>query len=81
MSHRLSENGPFGFDSHGPAFDQWFLETVRRGNYRQLLRCHPKLETEAVQDALDSALVALAATGFSATGTEILSYEGPFGIG
>lgn len=44
-----------------------------------LLRCDPGLETEAVQDALDSALVPLAATGFSATGTEVLSYEGPFG--
>ncbi len=46
-----------------------------------LLRCDPGLETEAVRDALDSALVPLAASGFSATGTEVLSYEGPFGAG
>jgi aromatic ring-opening dioxygenase LigB subunit len=81
MSHRLTEDGPFGFDSHGPAFDQWFLETVRRGDYRQILQCDPELETEAAHDALNSALVALAATGFSATGAEILSYEAPFGVG
>ena len=81
MSHRLTEDGPIGFDSHGLAFDQWFLETVRRGDHRQLLECDPELEAEAAQDALDSALVALAATEFSATGTEVLSYEGPFGVG
>jgi aromatic ring-opening dioxygenase LigB subunit len=69
-------DGPFGFDSRGPAFDQWFLEKVRRGGYRQLLQCDPELETEAAQDALDSALVALAATGFSATGRKFSAMKG-----
>jgi len=35
----------------------------------------------AEEDALDSLLVALGATGFNANGTEVLSYEGPFGVG
>jgi hypothetical protein len=45
------------------------------------LEFDPELEKEAAQDALDSVLVAAGAIGFSATGAELLHYEGPFGVG
>jgi MEMO1 family protein len=57
------------------------IGTLRRGGHRELLDFSPELKEAAEEDALDSVMVALGATGFNATGTEVLSYEGPFGVG
>jgi MEMO1 family protein len=81
MSHRLTSGAPNGFDARGAQFDQWLIGTLRRGAHRELLDFSPELEEAADEDALDSVMVALGATGFNATGTEVLSYEGPFGVG
>jgi aromatic ring-opening dioxygenase LigB subunit len=81
MSHRLTSGAPCGFDARGAEFDQWLIGALRRGRYRELLDFSPDLERAAAEDALDSVLVAFGAIGFNATGTEILSYDGPFGVG
>jgi AmmeMemoRadiSam system protein B len=81
MSHRLAVDGPLGFDPRGLEFDRWVIDTLRRGQYRDLLKVDPELEKAAAQDALDSVLVALGAAGFSAAGAEVLNYEAPFGVG
>ena len=81
LSHRLTLGAPRGFDPRGAEFDQWFIDTLRHGGYRQLLDFSPDLEETAEEDALDSVLVGFGATGFNADGTEVLSYEGPFGVG
>ena len=81
MSHRLTLGAPFGFSARGLDFDGWMLDTLRRGDYRGLLKLDPGLKGEAAEDALDSVLVALGAVGFSSTGAEVLNYERPFGVG
>ena len=81
MSHRLALGAPYGFDARGAEFDQWLIGTLRRGGYRELLDFSSDLDEAAEEDVLDSVLVALGATGFNANGAEILSYEGPFGVG
>jgi AmmeMemoRadiSam system protein B len=81
MSHRLTADAPCGFDERGAEFDQWLIGKLHRGAHRELLDFSPLLRKGAKEDALDSALVALGATGFDATGSEVLSYEGPFGVG
>lgn len=81
MSHRLTADAPCGFDARGEQFDQWLIGKLRRGVHRELLDFSPRLKKGAREDALDSVLVALGATGFDATGSEVLSYEGPFGVG
>jgi len=81
LSHRLTSSAPSGFDARGAEFDLWLVDTLRRGGHRELLDFSPDLKKAAGEDALDSVLVGLGATGFNATSTEILSYEGPFGVG
>lgn len=83
MSHRLTLGAPFGFSARGLDFDGWMLDTLRRGDYRSLLKLDPGLmKGEAADDALDSVLVALGAVGFSINrGAEVLNYERPFGVG
>ena len=81
MSHRLTPNAPYGFDPRGAKFDQWLVSRLRRGAYRELLSFSADLKEAAGEDALDSVLVALGATAFKTTGSELLSYESPFGVG
>jgi aromatic ring-opening dioxygenase LigB subunit len=81
MSHRLTADAPCGFDAQGAEFDHWMMRKLRRGAHRELLHFSPLLKGGAKEDALDSVLVAVDATGFDATGSEVLSYEGPFGVG
>jgi MEMO1 family protein len=81
LSHRLTEDAPCGFDARGAEFDQWLIGSLRHGAHHQLLDISPNLKSAAKEDALDSVLVGLGATGFDATGSEVLSYEGPFGVG
>ena len=81
MSHRLTLGAPCGYDARGAEFDRWLIDTLRRGGCRELLDFRQDLEEAAAQDALDSVLVALGATGFNANGAEVLNYDGPFGVG
>ena len=81
MSHRLTADAPCGFDARGAQFDQWLIGNLRRGAHRELLDFSPNLKRAAKEDALDCVLVGLGATGFDAAGSEVLSYEGPFGVG
>jgi hypothetical protein len=53
---------------------------LRRGAYRELLSFSAGLKEAAGEDTLDSVLVALGATAFKTTGSELLSYESPFGV-
>jgi MEMO1 family protein len=81
MSHRLTIGAPLGYDPRGREFDGWLVDILQRGTYRDLLQLDPQLEESAAQDVIAPLLVVLAALEFSATGSELLSYEGPFGVG
>ena len=81
MSHRLQPGAPAGYDPRAKLFDRAFIETVGRGAYRDLLRADSGLQKLAAEDAADSTVIAASAAGWSAAGHEVLSYEGPFGVG
>ncbi len=81
MSHRLQPGAPAGFHPRAKEFDRKFIECLRAGDYRQLTRLDPELQELAAEDAVDSTIVAAAAVNWSADGHEVLSYEGPFGVG
>ena len=81
MSHRLTVGAPLGYDPRGREFDGWLVHTLGRGAYGDLLQLDPQLHESAAQDVITPLLVVLAAVGFSAAGAELLSYEGPFGVG
>lgn len=81
MSHRLKPGAPCGFHPRAASFDRQFIKRLERGQYRELLELDPDLQELAAEDAVDSAIIAAAATGWSSAGHEMLSYEGPFGVG
>jgi MEMO1 family protein len=81
MSHRLTIGAPLGYDPRGREFDNWLVDVLRRGTYHDLLQLDSRLDEAAAQDVIAPLLVVVAALGFSAAGSEVLSYEGPFGVG
>jgi AmmeMemoRadiSam system protein A len=82
MSHRLLPTAPAGYDPEAHVFDEAFIGLLRKGAFRELRRIDPALVERAAEDVVDSTSVALAASGYGSEGRhEVLSYEGPFGVG
>ncbi|AFQ42521.1 AmmeMemoRadiSam system protein A [Desulfosporosinus meridiei] len=77
LSHRLREDGPYGFASAGPEFDQFIVKTLQRDT-RKIADLPADLVEQAAECGYRSLLLALAAKEGA---PEVLSYEGPFGVG
>jgi hypothetical protein len=77
LSHRLKEDGPYGFDSAGPEFDQAVFQALQR-DPKKLTNLPVDLVEKAGECGFRSLRLALAAKEGS---PEVLSYEGPFGVG
>jgi AmmeMemoRadiSam system protein A len=81
MSHRLTPAAPSGFHPDGRRFDEALIALLRQGTYREIARIDSDLEESAAEDASDSTRIAVTAAGYRTEGHEVLSYEGPFGVG
>ncbi|MFZ4774257.1 MAG: AmmeMemoRadiSam system protein A [Terrimicrobiaceae bacterium] len=81
MSHRLRPNAPCGFHPQAHQFDETFIRLIQAGDYRKIRDIDPELRELAAEDAVDSTLIAAAAANWKTTGHQVLSYEGPFGVG
>ena len=82
MSHCLKEEGPYGYHPDGPKFDEALIDALKKKNIEKVLKLD-ELYTEAGECGLRSfcfLLGILEASGLSWQ-PEILSYEGPFGVG
>lgn len=77
LSHRLKEDGPYGFDPAGPEFDQFVFKTLQRDT-RKITSLPSDLVERAGECGYRSLRLALAAKEGA---PEVLSYEGPFGVG
>lgn len=81
MSHRLIPSAPGGFHPRAHEFDEKFVQLVDGGRFDSIAAIDEELQQLAGEDVVDSSVVALAAAGFSGTNHQLLSYEGPFGVG
>ncbi len=81
MSHRLTHEGPGGFSPRGKEFDEQLVELVKNYDVNGLLKFDPDLAEEAGQDALWSIAILLGALDGKKVRPQVLSYEGPFGVG
>ena len=82
LSHCLKEDGPYGFQSDGPKFDRELIESLKKKEVTNILKLNDKYP-EAGECGLRSfcfILGILEASGINWQ-AEILSYEGPFGVG
>jgi len=81
MSHRLTSDAPSGYSPAGKEFDEKLVRLVKEYDVKGILNFDPALAEEAGQDALWSIAILLGALDGLQVKTEVLSYEGPFGVG
>ena len=81
MSHRLTPDAPAGYSPRGQKFDEELVKLVKDYNVKGILEFDPALADEAGQDALWSIAILLGVLDGLKVKHELLSYEGPFGVG
>jgi AmmeMemoRadiSam system protein A/AmmeMemoRadiSam system protein B len=81
LSHKLKEDGPYGFAPEGPDFDRLTTEALGRADFLSLLLMDPELSEAAGECGLRSLWIMAGALDKKAVKSELLSYEGPFGVG
>jgi len=78
MSHRLIPGAPAGFHPQAKEFDEGFVRALEEGDWPGA--CAAPYRDEAAEDVVDSVRVAMGAAG-APRSAEVLSYEGPWGVG
>ena len=82
LSHCLRADGPYGFHPDGPKFDEKLIESLKKKDIGTILKLDD-LYPEAGECGLRSFCFLLGILEESKVDyqSEILSYEGPFGVG
>lgn len=81
LSHKLTPDGPYGYASEGPDFDNEVIKSIETGNLERLVNLPVSLCEAAAECGLRPLLVLAGALADKKVGSELLSYEGPFGVG
>lgn len=81
LSHRLLEDGPYGFDPNGPVYDQAIMKILSEGTFKDLLTMSPDLYEGAGECGHRSFTIMAGSLDRRSVRAEALSYEGPFGVG
>ena len=82
LSHCLKEDGPYGFHPEGPKFDEDLIDALKDKDTDKILKLN-NIYPEAGECGLRSICFLLGILEESGLNwkPEILSYEGPFGVG
>ncbi len=81
LSHKLTVDGPYGFDPAGPVFDDEIKEIFTQGDLESLYHLDPVLCEDAAECGLRSFWIMTGALESIWYRSELLSLEGPFGVG
>ena len=81
LSHRLTPDAPYGFRPEGPVFDQLVIDALRGHQWERIAGMDPDLIEEAGECGLRPLAILLGAARAAGLGSQVLSYEGPFGVG
>ena len=81
LSHKLKEDGPYGFAAEGPQFDRQVTEAMKTGNFLRFLTFDSAFCEAAAECGLRSFMILAGVFDGDAVEPEFLSYEGPFGVG
>lgn len=81
LSHKLATDGPYGFAPEGPLFDELACDAFRTGDFLKLLTADPSMCERAAECGLRSFQIMAGALDRTPIVAELLSHEGPFGVG
>jgi MEMO1 family protein len=81
LSHRLTPDAPYGFRPQGPLFDRLVIDALRARAWEQIEALDSDLVEEAGECGLRPLAILLGAGRAANLNSQVLSYEGPFGVG
>jgi len=81
LSHRLIIGGPYEYEPTAHLFDEQIVDAVSRGDSGGITGIDPDLRERAGECGYRSIIIALGAIGENLRDHQVLSYEGPFGVG
>ena len=81
LSHRLIKGAPAGFNPRGEEFDRLLVNYIEDYQVEKILTMEPGLVHAAGECGLRSIAVLLGCLDSEEVKAEVLSYEGPFGVG
>jgi AmmeMemoRadiSam system protein B len=81
LSHRLTKEAPGGYDPQGEVFNQQLIELIKKQDWSGILKIDPELIKTANECGLRSIIILAGLIESLNTRAEVLSYEGPFGVG
>ena len=81
LSHRLLETGPYGYKEEGPEYDRRIMDVMGSGDFEKLLEFPEDFCEKAGECGHRSFVMMAGALDRTAVRAELLSYEGPFGVG
>jgi len=81
MSHRLTPGAPAGYSPQGEVFDRKIVDLLKEKDFRGIINFDRNMAEEAGECGLRTIIMMLGAMDGEQFDTEVLSYEGPFGVG
>ncbi|NLY76747.1 MAG: AmmeMemoRadiSam system protein A [Tissierellia bacterium] len=81
LSHRLSKEGTYSYSPQGLVFDEKIVDLLESAEFDKIVSFDLALAEEAGQCALRSLMVLAGFLDGHKLEGEVLSYEGPFGVG
>lgn len=81
LSHKLSEEGPYGLSAEGPVFDRQIRDAVRDCNCASFFAFEKNFCRKAAECGLRSLQIMAGVLDGENVRSEELSYEAPFGVG
>ena len=81
LSHKLKEDGPYGFDADGPAYDERIMDVMGRAQFDELLDFDEAFCDRAAECGHRSFVMMAGALDGQSVRVSRLSHEGTFGVG
>lgn len=81
LSHKLKDDGPYGYAPEGPVFDRRVTQAMESGDFLQFLTMDASLCDRAAECGLRSFQIMAGALDSLAVSPALLNYEGTFGVG
>ncbi|HHT96506.1 MAG TPA: AmmeMemoRadiSam system protein A [Clostridiales bacterium] len=81
LSHKLKDDGPYGYLPEGPKFDEEIIEVMKNGDFLKLLEFPLDFCELAGECGLRSFIIMAGALDSKSIRANFLSYEGTFGVG
>lgn len=81
LSHRLTKTAPAGFNEKGKQYDMAIVNNIKSANIKGILTLEQSLIDNAGECAHRPLMMVLGSIDEFDVSSDVLSYEGPFGVG